>query len=362
MKVLLLTTDAYGANGGIALYNRDVVDALCLMPNVTQVVVVVRNMPLPAEYIPAKALLRSASAGGKIRFIKTACLATLQKYDLVICGHINLLPLAALLNQFMHAPLVQMVYGIEVWQSPNVFSRLLLRSVDSFWSISAITTHRMNQWARLEKNRYVQLPNAIHLEQYGIRPTNTELRYRYGLIGASVILTLARLSAKERYKGIDEVIDSFPSLLLHHPNLKYVVCGDGDDKTRLQKKVHTLGLSDRVIFTGMLKESEKADHLRLADAFVMPGRGEGFGFVFLEALACGLPVVGSQLDGSCEALLGGELGELANPDDPASVQACILNALSKPIGIPPGLNYFDWDNYQNRLSIAVKQILSYKSL
>jgi glycosyltransferase involved in cell wall biosynthesis len=195
------------------------------------------------------------------------------------------------------------------------------------------------------------------MDQYGMSPPNAELQARYGLTGASVILTLARLSRKERYKGIDEVIETLPSLLTHYSNLKYMVCGDGDDIPRLKKKVHSLGLSDRVIFTGVLKESEKADHLRLADAFVMPGYGEGFGFVFLEALACGVPVVGSQLDGSREALRGGELGELANPNDPASVQVCILNALGKPLGIPPGLSYFDWAHFQHRLLAAVQQLL-----
>ncbi len=70
----------------------------------------------------------------------------------------------------------------------------------------------------------------------------------------------------------------------------------------------------------MIEEAEKADYLRLADVFALPGRGEGFGIVYLEALACGVPAVGSQLDGSREALRGGELGELADPTDPASAR------------------------------------------
>ena len=70
-----------------------------------------------------------------------------------------------------------------------------------------------------------------------------------------------------------------------------------------------------VTFTSVVPEAEKADHYRLADAFVMPGRGEGFGIVYLEAMACGIPVLGSRLDAGREALRQGELGILVDPDD-----------------------------------------------
>jgi len=139
--------------------------------------------------------------------------------------------------------------------------------------------------------------------------------------------------------------------------LKYLVAGDGDDRPRLESKVRSLGLAERVIFTGMVNERDKADHFRLADAFVMPGRGEGFGFVFLEALACGVPAVGSQLDGSREALRDGLLGELVDPANPASVKQGILRALAKPKEIPPGLSYFAWPAFAQRVADAVRGLV-----
>ena len=153
-------------------------------------------------------------------------------------------------------------------------------------------------------------------------------------------------------------MEAMPALLQDIPNLKYLIAGDGDDRARLMQKAQTLGLSERVIFPGMIGEADKADYFRLADAFVMPGRGEGFGFVFLEALACGVPAVGSQLDGSREALRGGELGELANPTDPASVRECIRRALAKPPAIPPGLSYFDWPHFRSRLAAAIRHVIA----
>ena len=361
MKVLLLTSDAYGANGGIALYNRDIVEALAAMSEVDEIVVVARHMPQLTEGAPAKARLIAESVGGKARFVKAALRASTEGYGLVICGHINLLPVAALINQFIRAPMVLMVYGIDVWQPPYRLARQWLKAVDAIWSISAITTERMNQWARLPTARYIQLPNAIHLDRYAMAPRRADLQARHGLEGARVIMTLARLPEKERYKGVDEVLEAMPDLLQDIPNLKYLVAGDGNDRPRLVQKAQSLGLSDRVIFAGMINEADKADYFRLADAFVMPGRGEGFGFVFLEALACGVPAVGSQLDGSREALRGGELGELADPTDLSSVRACIVRALAKPPGIPPGLSYFDWPHFQNRVTSAVYLVIASKA-
>lgn len=360
MRVLLLTSDCYGANGGIAQYNRDVVQALADMPTVSQIVVIARNLPTAPQHTPAKVTLVPGGAGGKYRFARAAIAAARRRFDLVICGHINLLPLAAPVARIRRAPLALIVYGIDVWQQPFALARLWLQRAQAIWSISAITTERMNAWARLPAARYTQLPNAVHLDQYESAPANDELRMRYGLQGATVIMTLARLPSKERYKGVDEVLEALPDLLVNHPRLHYLVAGEGDDRPRLMQKAASLGVADQVTFTGMVPEAEKAAHFRLADAFVMPGRGEGFGFVFLEALACGVPAVGSQLDGSREALRGGELGELADPRDPASIKACILRALARPKGVPPGLAYFGWPNFQARLARAVSSLVPAK--
>ncbi len=353
-KVLLLTTDAYGGHGGIALYNRDVVDALAEMPEVTNITVLPRVVKWKAEGIPSKAIQNTAALGGKWNYITTALKAAREPYDLVICGHINLLPLAVLMNWRLRAPLVLIVYGIDVWAKPYITAKYWVNAVDAVWSISTITRNRMIAWARNSKIPYTILPNAIHLNRYGMAPRRTDLIVKYKLEGSRVMMTLARYPGEERYKGVDEVLETMPSLLLKVPNLKYLVAGDGNDVPRLVEKTRRLGLENEVIFTGLLNETEKADHYRLADVFVMPGKGEGFGFVFLEALACGVPAVGSQLDGSREALREGELGELADPNDISTVHDCILRALDKPLGVLPGLAWFAWPEFKSRLSNAAR--------
>ena len=356
MRVLVLTTDAYGGHGGIALYNRDIIDALALMPAVKEIVVIPRTMPLRPDGIPDKVSFLQAVAGSKLRFIQAAIAAATGKFDLVICGHINILPLAVLINKKLRAPLVLMVYGIDVWKSPYRLAKFWLKKVGAVWSISEITTERMMSWSGLQKNKFVQLPNAIHLERYGLAEKRHDLLERYGLQNKKILMTLARLPSAERYKGVDEVLEALPDLLKQDPALGYLVVGDGSDRPRLQEKANSLGLQNHVVFTGFIDEAEKADHFRLGDVFVMPGRGEGFGFVFLEALACGVPAVGSQVDGSREALMQGELGELVDPCSQQSIKAGIVNALAKPRAIPEKLNYFSWPQFRERLEHAVNSV------
>jgi len=187
-----------------------------------------------------------------------------------------------------------------------------------------------------------------------LSPRRADLISRYKLSGRKVIMTLARLASAERYKGIDEVMEVMPALLVDEPGLTYLIAGDGDDRARLQAKAAALGIADHVVFAGFVQEAEKADHLRLADVFALPGRGEGFGIVYLEAMACGVPVVGSMLDGSRDALRNGELGQLVNPDEPASLRAGLLQALHAPKQIPASLQEFAWPAFAHRTAKAVK--------
>ena len=163
-----------------------------------------------------------------------------------------------------------------------------------------------------------------------------------------MILTLARLSASERSKGVDEVIDVMARLIRKMPDVAYLVVGEGTDKARLQEKVADLGLSGHVVFAGYVAESEKANHFRLADAYVMPSREEGFGIVFLEAMACGIPVIGSKTDGGREALRGGMLGQLVDPANLSELETAIQTAVQATKRVPEGLEFFSFENFERR--------------
>jgi glycosyltransferase involved in cell wall biosynthesis len=103
-------------------------------------------------------------------------------------------------------------------------------------------------------------------------------------------------------------------------------------------------------------EVEKRDLYRAADVFAMPGHGEGFGIVYLEAMACGVPVIASTMDGSREAVRDGMLGLTVNPSDAGALRDAVRTALRKPKGIPPGLDYFDLRQFHQRAHTIVDRL------
>lgn len=357
MRILLLTTDSYGGHGGIALYNRDIAQALSEISEVSEVIILARMQPLPVEEIPEKVTFVCKSVGSKWNYINALFTVSRGGFDLIICGHVNLLPIAIILNIWLRTSISLLVYGIDVWAPPYRFARQWISKVNSIWSISKITCIRMNEWLENSKQQCILLPNAIHLDKYQLTDKPTHLVDKYNLESKKVIMTLARLSSHERYKGIDEIIEILPDLVKQESKIKYIVVGDGDDKSRLEEKVKRLNLEKYVIFTGFVEEQEKPQYFSLADVFAMPGKGEGFGFVFLEAMASGVPVVGSKVDGSREALREGLLGELVDPHDLNAIKKGILKALEQPRGIPEGLTFFSWQSFSNRLSKAVNQLV-----
>lgn len=350
MRVLVLTMEAFGGIGGIAKYNRDFLRALCSASAVEEAVAVPRRMPLSPETLPPNLIYSQEALPNRLSYIITVLKLLRSRFDLIICGHIKLLPIALLAKFITKAPLLLIIYGVDAWEPPkSKILKYFLSKIDLIISISEITKQRFMRWSHVTPKKFSILPNAIIQKNYGVGTKSRELVERYNLEDKIVLMTLGRLSAEEKYKGFDEIMQLLPGLAKQVPNIAYLIVGDGDDRPRLEAKAQALGVGDRIVFTGYIPEAEKADHYRLADAFVMPGRGEGFGFVFLEALACGVPAVGSTLDGSREALRGGALGILVDPRQPEDIQAGILEALRRPRGVvPEGLEYFSFENFEKR--------------
>jgi glycosyltransferase involved in cell wall biosynthesis len=347
MRVLLLCTDAYGGHGGIALYNRDLAEALASLEEIEEVIVVPRVMRTDATNVPAKITFVPDAAKGPAHYLRAIANAKRGRPDLVICGHVNLLPVACAIAPH---PLL-MIYGIDAWRPfPGVVARRVLHRAGAVVSISNITCERFLGWSGYRGPTHF-LPNAIHAEQYALRPKKRDLVERYGLEGKWVLLTVGRLAPDER-KGFDAVLE----VLVNLPeDIVYIIAGGGDDSARLQQKAARLGIARRVIFTGLFPDDEKPDLYSVADAYIMPSRGEGFGFVFLEALASGAPAIGSKHDGGREALLDGKLGQLVDPLSRAEIEAAVreLYTLRPERRIPEALQCFAYEQFCSRLRAII---------
>lgn len=361
MRIVALLTDAYGGFGGIAVYNRDLIDAMCAHPDVEYVRAFPRKIVHELEPMPPLLDYRREASLGPIKFLSSVMreAATGERPTLIYCAHINLMPVAAALRLRWRVPILLALYGIECWKpTQRRLADFAARKIDSAYAISRITRTRFAEWSGVDEQRIVLLPNAIHLEDYGVGAPSQSLCRKLGLAGKTVILTLGRIVSEERAKGFDEVLEVLPELIREVPNICYVIAGDGAYRPSLEAKVRSGGLQDHVVFAGRVTEAEKADLYRAADAYVMPSSGEGFGFVFLEAMACGIPCVASSIDGSADAVQDGRLGAMVDPKDRAALLAAVRDAIKKPRQIPSGLEHFAFPAFRERVHQMLDAIVA----
>ena len=147
--------------------------------------------------------------------------------------------------------------------------------------------------------------------------------------GRQVILSVSRLVER---KGVDKVIEALPFVLERCPNALYVVVGDGPYRERLTQLAQEKGVADKVLFTGRVPDIRPFYHT--CDVFVLPTREgrkgdiEGFGLVYLEAAACGKPVVASLVGGVADAVVPNETALIVDPLDPQDIANAIVKVLT----------------------------------
>jgi glycosyltransferase involved in cell wall biosynthesis len=352
MRILTFLHDAFGGRGGIAKFNRDLLQSLCSHPAVTEVVCLPRVIVDPLEPMPGKLRYWSWTANTNWRYAlgEAAVLTDPRWFDLIICGHVRLLRLMAPLRLRRAAPMGLILHGVDAWE-PFGGDRVLREAhkLDWFLAVSDFTKQKFLGWTGLAPEKGLVVPNAVDLSAFTPGPKDDRLLERYGLRGKKVLMGMARLDTRERYKGFDEVMEAMPGLLTRHPDLAYLICGDGTDKQRLQEKAAALGIADKVVFTGYVAEEEKVATYRLGDVFLLAGWGEGFGIVLIEAMACGVPAIASNLDASAEAVMNGEFGLVCNPKDPADLTRAIETALARPNHVPEGLDTFSDRAFEKRI-------------
>lgn len=151
-----------------------------------------------------------------------------------------------------------------------------------------------------------------------------------GAVGRDAVVIVGRMSAAERYKGHDLLLECWPQVLERVPAARLVVAGRGDDRERLREKAAAAGLDDRVLFPGFVSDATLHHLFRRAGLFAMPSRGEGFGLVYLEAMRAGLPCIGSRADAAIDLIVHGETGFLVDPANRAELAGSIARLLATP--------------------------------
>ena len=268
MKLLALVTDAFGAVGGIAQYNRDLLTGLSGESG-NRVVVVPRHGTANPSELPVG--VKQLTSARKYPFVLAALRAAVIEgpFDAVFCGHIHLAPLTASIAALLGRPLWLQLHGTEAW---GPLSRLQLLAAERAILVTAVsryTRRRFLQLTRIDPFRVRVLPNTIGAG-FSPGPKPDYLLDRHKLHGRPVLLTVGRLIAAERGKGHDRMLQVLPELLKTHPKLVYLVVGDGDDRKRFEKLAMQAGFGGVVLYAGLVPSEELGDYYRLADVFGMP--------------------------------------------------------------------------------------------
>lgn len=356
MRIFALLTDGFGAHGGIGQFNRDLLTALSRSAAVDEIVALPRfgattTTPAKIRQLPPSA----RRAGWTVRAIRVAIT---ERPDLIFCGHLNAVPLAALIARLANRPLWLQVHGIEAWSDRGETIRRAVSAATLVTSVSRHTRARLLAWTHIVPERVRVLPNTL-ADIYRPRTRSIDLAERHHVEGRRIILTVGRLASAERYKGHDRIIRALPRLRESFPTITYVIVGSGDDEARLRDLACSEGVTTLVVFTGTVSPDELPDYYAFSDVFAMPSTGEGFGIVFLEAAAAGLPVIGGNRDGSVDALADGAVGAAVDPLDSEALVAALTAALhGENTRQPDAVCRFAFENFARHVDDLVRSLVS----
>lgn len=319
---------------------------------------------LMPQYLPKENF--KGFGAGRVNFLFKTLFT--KRADIIILSHINL-AIVGLVMKLLHpkSNIWLIAHGIEVWRPLSYPKRLLLKWCSKILCVSNYTKAQMLQLHRATAEVCHVLNNA--LDPFMKLPVSFSkpeyLLNRYALTGCGpVIFTLTRLASTEFFKGHDRVIKAVSALKSSFPDIRYILSGKYDEaeEARLKSLITSLGVGQHVILTGFIDEHELTDHFLLADVFVLPSKKEGFGIVFIEALACGLPVICGNADGSIDAIRNGELGVAVDTDDQDELNNAIIKNLQAPLTDDKRrqlqakcLEYFNEAQYINKLELFINE-------
>lgn len=336
-RALVLATDP-GATGGIQRATRVLLRSLADLYGADRVGMLSVWRATEAQVL-GRVLNRApvrASSGEHVGTLRRAgyaisSMAAARRWKrrlVVIAAHPHLAPVALLCRTVSGAPYAVWCHGIEVWGPMRSVVALALRKADAVFAPSGFTAERVEHAANLPRG-------SVKVISHCVPPEATQHAVSEATRRPDLVMTVGRLSPDHAYKGIDTLIRVWPRIKANRPSASLWVIGDGPDRNRLERESASLGLDGAVRFLGRLSDEELMDAYLRASLFAMPARhrlgphpeGEGFGLVFIEAGAAGLPVIGGRGAGVEDAVIDGVNGLLVDPWDDDEIAGAVLRIL-----------------------------------
>jgi phosphatidylinositol alpha-1,6-mannosyltransferase len=289
------------------------------------------NDPAGEHVLPSGALEIPFRGFGraKVQFIFAAALAARNSKGVVLAAHPNMALPAALMKKLSpRLKTIVVSHGVEVWQPLPCVRRAALRRANLLLAPSRYTVRKLNEVQGIPIDKIRRLPWPLSPAFLSLAEASETVQLPLEFPSGKVILTVGRWAASERYKGADDLIVAVAQLRPKFPNLHLVLIGQGDDLVRLQTLAAEVSATDTVHFIqGISREGLAACYAR-ADIFALPSTGEGFGLVFLEAMAFGKPIVAAAAGGATDLVendVNGLLVPANNPEQLANALARLLN-------------------------------------
>jgi glycosyltransferase involved in cell wall biosynthesis len=271
----------------------------------------------------------------KLRFaVHAFTTAIVWRPELVIAAHISVAPLAQVIEKYTKIPYWLVLHGIEAWGKLPPAKRRALGDAARYVTLTRFTLDATVLRHALGNPAAVLLPPPVEVRAHRASGNSGASH-----TAAPMVLTVGRLAAAERYKGHDIMLEAWPTVLRRVPGAEYWIVGDGDDRKRLESRAQELGIAESVRFTGALTGDQLSEAYERCSIFAMPARtelqgeapqGEGFGIVFLEAMAHGKPVVGPRNGAPAEFIRSDEHGLLVDPSDRAEIAQALIGLLGDP--------------------------------
>lgn len=332
--MLLVLPGAFGPLGGIEMYDRLLIKGFheVLRPRGGSCETLILLDPLhhhDPRYLSPEQPAPRGFAGSRARFSAATIAAVVsERPSIVVFGHVNFGPLAlAARAAWPWAQQWFVVHGSEVWQRMRPAPLLAVRSAERVLSVSDFTRRELVAKNGVRAARVGLLPDALDPFWHGAVDASHAASRRVAE-RSPIILTVGRLSAAERLKGVDHVLRALPAIARAVPDVRYVVVGDGTDRARLEGIARDEGVAARVSFRGRVSNEALAAAYAESSLFAMPSAQEGFGIVFLEAGAFGVPSIAGTVGGSAEVVLDGVTGRNVEHGDVGALARTAIEMLS----------------------------------
>lgn len=268
----------------------------------------------PLTLRPASYQAAAGSRPELVRLYLRALVEARFRPEVLVLGHVNLAPLGLVPGLCYGV----VTHGTEVWTPLRRERAFALRRARAVACVSADTAAKVARVQGVSPSACLRIPNALPTLPAlpPDRPAATSNRLR--------LLSVTRLYPGEP-KGVDLVLRCLPGL----PDAEYTVLGDGGALPGLRRLADQLGVSARVRFLGLTSDAERDAELAACDVFVLPSLGEGFGIVYLEAMARCRPCIAARCGGAPEVVLDGETG-LVVEAEPAALLAALQKLAADP--------------------------------